>query len=115
MNCHKYDGCVNQGRETLTYPTEDKSLYADRIYDNQTTNKRCYEKEPIEIIEGFSKNRLNRIIRWIIIIIILYILVSMLIQFLYPEKVYTIVDISPISMPVPKFTGETINEFIPYI
>ena len=111
-SCTSYDGCVGRTRQTLAYPTDQESLYADRIYDNQAANRRCYEKNPIEIKEGFGKRRINRMIRWIIIIIILYILITMLMQFMRPRKTFT-VDFTPMSIRMP--TGRTIEEIIPKV
>jgi len=108
-SCSNYNGCVDNSRQTLAYPIDQESLYADRIYDNQTTNRRCYEKKPINIVEGFGKRRINRIIRWIIIIIILYILLTMLMQFMQPGKVFAI-ELSPVRN-TPRLTGETIKKF----
>ena len=59
MNCDSYDGCVKQGKNVLRYPVDTKSLYSQRIYDNQTANKKCYQRHPIEIIEGFGNMNLN--------------------------------------------------------
>ena len=53
-SCKSYGSCRKEERTQLKYPIDQQSLYASRIYDNQTGNRRCYEKNPIEIIEGFG-------------------------------------------------------------
>ena len=112
MSCTRYDGCADRSRQVLSYPTAPETLYGDRIYDNQTTNRRCYEKHPINIIEGFGKRRINRLIKWVIIIIILYILFTMVWQFVQPAKIFAM-DISPVS-PI-GITGDTMKGFLLHV
>ncbi len=108
MSCTRHDGCVGHSKKVLSYPIDPQSLYGDRTYDKQTANRRCYEKRPINIIEGFGRRRINRIIKWVIIIIILYILFTMIMQFMQPTEVFAM-DISPTSQG---FTGDTMRRFI---
>ena len=107
-SCTDHNSCLGQYGQTLAYPTDPESLYGDRIYDKQTSNRRCYEKSPINIVEGFGRRGINRIIRWVIIIIILYILLTMLIQFMQPKETFTM-DLGPTS---PGFTGDTIKRIL---
>lgn len=50
-NCQDYDNCVQSELEYLNQPADKNSLYANRIYDDQVANSRCYNK--LEAIEGF--------------------------------------------------------------
>ncbi len=59
------------------------SLYRDRIYDNQTVNRRCYESNPVDIVEGFdggSGLSLNKLLRWGIILLVVYLVVMMVVD-----------------------------------
>ena len=78
-NCESYDECINENRETLRHPMDTKSLYKNRVYDNQTANRRCYEANPIDIVEGFGRSdfSLNMLLKWGIIIAIVYLVVMM--------------------------------------
>ena len=77
-----YDTCIREKREQLKYPTDDKSLYTNRIYDNQTANRLCYEQNPIDIVEGFGPGgiTLEQILRFAILAIIIYFVVSFLMR-----------------------------------
>nr|QBK89124.1 MAG: hypothetical protein LCMiAC02_02170 [Mimivirus LCMiAC02] len=85
--CQNFNECGINARQTLAYPTDKRSLYADRIYDNQTVNNRCYSKHPINIIEGFGKFNVNKIIRWVFIFIILCIIFTFVVDFFKPKEV----------------------------
>ena len=70
--CGMYNQCSNQGKRNLQYPIDKNSLYARKINDNQTVNRRCYERHPVNIIEGFGKNAsIFNILLWIVGICIL--------------------------------------------
>jgi hypothetical protein len=62
---NSFDQCVRDKQDQMAYPIDDESLYAQRLYDYQTANRRCYEKNPINI-EGFGSSR-----DWFSIIILL--------------------------------------------
>lgn len=72
MNCGGYDNCISDKRQTLSHPVDTKSLYANRIYDNQTANRRCYNYNPIDIIEGFGLGNLDMktLLKWGILFLI---------------------------------------------
>lgn len=50
----------------------DRSLYDDRIYDEHENHIRCYEKDPVPVVEGFelSTDR-KKMLKWIIIILLI--------------------------------------------
>jgi len=68
----------------LQFPLDVKSLYADRIYDNETARRRCYEKSPnLPFIEGFDGLGLNMSFRHLFMwlcVLLLVVLVVMLIM-----------------------------------
>lgn len=79
MSCQNYDQCVHNTQETLKHPTDSQSLYATKIYDNQTANRRCYETTALShrpnIIEGFRNGTLlQKLIRIAIFIAIIYVI-----------------------------------------
>jgi len=72
-NCQNFDSCRSKEKETLQYPVDEKSLYADKIYDNQTANKRCYQKNPTNILEGFGfgcELSMDKIIKLTIVVLL---------------------------------------------
>jgi len=81
-NCETYDSCIAQNRDQLRHPMDTRSLYRNRIYDNQTANKRCYEGNPINIVEGFGAGglSLNKLLRWGIVILLVYLVVMMFVD-----------------------------------
>ena len=45
-------------------------MYANRIIDNQTANRRCYEKNPnVNIVEGFGFSNIWSALVWIAVIV----------------------------------------------
>lgn len=92
-NCESYDTCINKERENLKHPIDHKSLYANRIVDNQTANRRCYETNPIEIIEGFgSKQQIMNVLKWVMIAIIVFVVISYVISYMSKETININVD-----------------------
>ena len=79
-NCESYDAHVSGTRNTLRHPMDTRSLYRHRIYDNQTANRRSYESHPIEIVEGFGSSdlSLNTLLKWGIILVVIYLIFMML-------------------------------------
>lgn len=51
--CGPFDNCVCKMSNQMRYPVDKKSLYANKIYDNQIANQWCYDQNPINI-EGFG-------------------------------------------------------------
>ncbi|AYV82135.1 MAG: hypothetical protein Homavirus10_4 [Homavirus sp.] len=84
MSCNNYENCSKDERSTLQYPMDNRSLYANRVYDNQTSNRRCYESNPINIIEGFgfsSNDMIKNILKLAIIILVLYVIYAIIMDF----------------------------------
>lgn len=89
MSCDNFNSCVNNEHQNMNNPTDTKSLYNDRIYDNHTANNRCYTNNPVNIIEGFgNKNLINCLIKWAIIILIVYVIVTVAMELFQPNKTY---------------------------
>lgn len=84
MNCNKFDRIVKREKEYMKYPMDLNSLYANRIYDNQTAYNRAYALQPIDIVEGFGStyDLINTIIKWLIILLIIYIFVIFLAKYI---------------------------------
>lgn len=87
MHCNSYENCINKERENLRYPIDKESLYMDRIYDNQTANRRCYEKNPIEIVEGFGfPVTLESFLKMLVIILLIVLFVILAKDSLFPKE-----------------------------
>lgn len=84
MSCNRYDNILKRERNNLRYPLDTNSLYANKIYDNQTAYRRAYTLRPIEIVEGFgySSDLLSTIIKWLIVLLIIYIIVIISMKFI---------------------------------
>lgn len=70
--CDSFDQCVRDKQEQMAYPIDAESLYAQRLYDSQTANQKCYERYPINI-EGFGYGSRKD---WLWIILLLVLVVS---------------------------------------
>ena len=80
-NCKDYDDCVNNTMCALRRaPVDEESLYADAIYDTELARRRCYEKSPINIMEGFGNSKLtfNMVLRLVILLLIVYLVYMMI-------------------------------------
>lgn len=108
MSCSNYDSCIQRERHNLRHPVDKKSLYANRVYDNQTANRRCYEGSPINI-EGFgcpSRETINTLIRWAVIALVVYIIFSFVAGGQNPFTTQQIGGIiPPMSPPPPTLLG----------
>ncbi len=89
-SCQNFDRCGINAAQTLAHPTDKQSLYADRIYDSQTVNNRCYSKHPVNIIEGFGKFNMNKILRWVCIIVILVIIFTFVMDLFKPKEIVSL-------------------------
>ncbi len=96
-NCTSHDNCINRKRNTLRHPMDQRSLYADRIYDDHTAVKRCYESSPFDIIEGFGGLSFNKLLKWAIIILVVYLLIQVVMN----------QDTEEVSIGVPELAGGT--------
>lgn len=79
MACADYDKCRNFEMNRLQFPTDNNSLYDQKIYDNQTANSRCYSKHPSDIIkEGFSTLfTWENFIKLVIVVLLIILIVSL--------------------------------------
>ena len=79
--CQSYDKCIHNTKKTIRYPVDKRSLYRDRIYDNQTSNKLCYQAHPLEVIEGFNGNiEWMVLLKWALIILVIYYIFTLVTQ-----------------------------------
>jgi len=44
-NCQDYNSCVQSELEQMLEPTDQQSLYANRLYDTQVANNICYNSQ----------------------------------------------------------------------
>lgn len=104
MSCDAYGNCVDQKREQLKYPLDINSLYANRIYDNQTANSRCYVNNPVNIIEGFGTT-LGGLIKLIVVILIILLLISLFTDYGKPKEIVQVGIGSPSIVELTQFTN----------
>lgn len=71
MACNNYENCYKKELDNMAFPMDKESLYAERIYDSQTARNRCYDQNPIKIVEGFNGSW-NIIIKLLIVLLLLY-------------------------------------------
>lgn len=98
--CKNYDECLNKEMENMKYPIDDPSLYMDRIYDYQTANRRCYEKNPVNI-EGFGLSgpfTWDKIFKIIIVVLIVIVFISIISDIFVPKQQYKLDIASPTEM-----------------
>lgn len=86
MSCDSYNKCIKHEMDNMVYPMDSKSLYSDRIYDEQTARSRCYALGPIEIREGFGASW-NTIIKLLIVILLIYLVYELGKEFLNKKSV----------------------------
>jgi hypothetical protein len=83
MSCANFDNCRTQEVNKMAFPTDDNSLYAQKIYDEQTAASKCYNAQPIvrpNIVEGFSLTQgftWKKIITIVIIILLILLFISL--------------------------------------
>lgn len=79
MSCSNYLNSVSRLRNQMRYPVDNHSLYAKRIYDNQTALRRAYEADPVfsvNYIEAFgSRCPWNKILKLAVIILLVFAIV----------------------------------------
>jgi len=100
--CANYRSCLDKERKDIRYPTDPNSLYGQGIYDNQVALRRCYEKYPIEIVEGFSATWDN-FLKIAIVILLVFAFIALAKDFLVPHQEIT-VGVESVS-PVEKMEG----------
>lgn len=90
MSCSNYNNCRNKEVNNMAFPADKDSLYAQKIYDDQTAASRCYSKQPrsVNIIEGFGENlTLASIIKYGIIILVLILVLSLIYDHFIANKI----------------------------
>lgn len=90
MSCNNYQNCINKKRDELRYPVDSKSLYAQRLYDNQTANKHCYKQHPINI-EPFNTDNLfsmNNLLMYAVIAVVVFVLYKLMTKDSGPEMLF---------------------------
>ncbi len=87
MACDNFD-CIIEEKKKIAHPIDNLSLYEKKLYDAQTANRRCYEKNPINIIEGFSYSvTWANAIKVLVIVLLVILFVSLLMDVIYPKEV----------------------------
>ncbi len=110
MNCNNYDTCKQEKKSTLRRAADDMSLYGRRIYDNQTANRRCYETNPINIVEGFGLS-FNTLFKWVVIILVIYLVGTIIVQLFDTKEEVSIKLETPASestLPLPTVMKENL-------
>jgi len=74
---NNYNTQVDNLNNQMLYPTDPQSLYADRIYDEQTAEKRAYESvSPMQRIMDSFKMRdgltMTNVLKVVLILVIVY-------------------------------------------
>ena len=102
MSCQNYENCHKDELDTLQYPIDTESIYANRYYDDQTARARCYADKPIEIVEGFGGGYLTwtNLIKLIVVILLIYLAYSLSQDFFAPKQVITLGIQSPSTFQV---------------
>lgn len=106
MNCTKFNNCFDRKFNTLEYPNDKKSLYARRVNDRQTAMRRAYEKNPINIVEGFEdcpiRAMIKNIIKIALLVVVIYLIYLIIKSFsreIIEIGVDTLTAIAPITEP----------------
>ncbi|ARF11447.1 hypothetical protein Klosneuvirus_1_304 [Klosneuvirus KNV1] len=105
MSCSSYDDCRKRENKTLEYPTDVNSLYANRYYDLQTENTRCYQRNPITILEGFGRSGFGQLLKLVLFVLLIILVVSLFSDYLKPKEVIevgietpSVIEVSPIKV-----------------
>lgn len=86
-SCAINGACSRKEMDNMNYPTDMDSLYANKNYDRQTAQRRCYEKSPFNIIEGFCSGSFwNRLIKLIILALFILLLIILVKDFVMPKE-----------------------------
>lgn len=109
-NCESYDACIQRERKNMRYPVDTQSLYAKRIVDNQTANRRCYQRNPIHIVEGFGNKNVMEILKWIILLVIIYFTVTYVMNYMTKETVKINVGTEIQNSDTPEFIKELFKD-----
>jgi len=103
--CGPYDNCY---KKLTTRMEEGEGMPQSSPYIDATAGAYAYSKNPnVNFIEAFGGKKINRAIRWIIIIIILYILATLIFKLFKPKEVMTL----GMSSVAPKLRGDTVAKW----
>jgi hypothetical protein len=75
----------------MSFPVDNNSLYAQKIYDTQTAANRCYANMPrtTNIIEGFGNTfTMENIIKIGIVLLLIYLFFSLLCDYNNPQATF---------------------------
>lgn len=105
MSCSNYDDCRKRENKTLEYPMDVNSLYGQRIYDLQTENQRCYQRNPITILEGFGRSGFGQLLKLVLFVLLIVLVVSLFSDCFKPKEVVevgvespSVIEVSPIEV-----------------
>lgn len=89
-------------------PMPDRSLYDDRIYDEHENYARCYENNPVQVVEQFQMPTDKKtIFKWIIAIIAI-LLVAFAVYYYACRK-----EVINFKIPTPQ-TGGNMTSSLPF-
>ena len=74
MSCKEYEDCVSKERNMLQFPEDNGSLYSQGVYDDQISRRKCYQKRPISIIEGFGNNVILKVVAVVLLVLLVVVL-----------------------------------------
>lgn len=104
-SCGPYDNCYKQLDDRMK---KGEGMPQGSPYINAIAGAECYSKNPnVNFIEAFGTRKVNRVIRWIIIIIILYILATLIFKLFKPKEVLHL----NMSTEAPRLRGDTIKRW----
>jgi hypothetical protein len=92
MACANMNDCRTNMLKQLEHPVDEESLYSEKIYDEETANRRCYERNQLaNILEGFGLTvpeiTVENILRWAILLLVVYLLVTLAMRIFNPPKI----------------------------
>ena len=91
MSCKSFENCYNEELNTMAYPIDSESLYANRDYDEQTAKARCYAKNPVDIVEGFGmKLTWTNVIKFVVVLLLIFLAYTLSKDFICPKEIVSI-------------------------
>lgn len=86
MSCQDYESCLYKEKENAYFPTDKESLYAEKYYDDQTAEKKCYNENRISLLEGFGCSVSWGKVLKLVIIILLVIFFIVILRDIFTQK-----------------------------
>lgn len=92
MTCTDLNNCRKEMLDRLEQPTDENSLYAERIYDNEVAARRCYETKGLtKVLEGFGLNMtggstMETISKWLSIFLVVCLIIWCLSAMFSPNE-----------------------------